>query len=381
MSVLRSLSGIGLALIGALQLAACTTVVRGGRPSPDHDGVHYWLPMPIVKVTPMANGQLTVTTDSIPDSRHEYVLSAQSILSKYTFEVKVVNGLLTDVTMDSESTATTEKLIEASSEFEKTRVAAEVTALEAREAAVKAREAAIKTATANVLAKKRALQQLQDKRAELIRQGNAEDSDEVRAVDLEIVNARRELEFAEEDLATLLDDDGSLGNQDAGGARAAHDGSGPVAWGPVVYRVEQWIDGDGLPNVRLVAASWPDSSSQVRFRTATSAGDAPEPPKPRPNVQFQIDGPSALEPKDGRIEMTVIGPIELFDVSGGGLEKFGRDDAAGKADLSLQPDRKRVVITMPPDLPDGQYFVRIDYRIEQNDKAQEQRILFRVRRP
>jgi hypothetical protein len=374
---------IPIILLGASLSSGCSTFVRGSKPSAKKDGVHYWLPMPILRATPNANGTLTVTPDSVPDTRHEYVVSARSLLGKYKFEVKVDKGLLTTVTMNGDTSDTPKSVVDAAVAIEKSRIAAERSAVEAREEAVKTREKAIKDATAKVLEKKRVVIKLRAERDAKIGQGFEETSDEIKAIDLRITDALSELTFAEEDLAALLAESGTGGNLDSGKSRH-HDGAGnaTLAWGPVIYRIEQWIDSDKMPNVRLVAANWKDgetTATQLEFQTAVTGNPVHTPPKT--DVQmFTVDGHKQISPAEGKLRLTIDAKVELHNVEGGQVENASFV-SVGDAYLSLQQGGKKILVDLPAGLADGRYYLTFKYDQEGViGTAENARIEFSVKR-
>lgn len=358
-------------------LTGCTTIVRGG-PATKQEGVHYFLPMTIISATPNADGTLTVEPTSIPDPKHEYVVSASSVLGKYTFEAKVAKGLLTDLNMDSDSTEIAKTAVEAAGAIEKAQVAAERKAVAAREEAVAAQETAIKTATKLVQDKKRALEKLRDKRALLLKQGAAEDSDAIKAVDLEIVVAQRDVAYAEEDLAALIADRKRTGNRDVARAGAGNLDSGgsltvaSEAWGSVIYRVEQFMAADELPSVKLVRAEWGAAGgtlqSQVKFRTATIAKtDATETTK----IDFEIPPPAAASEPNGDFR-TVLVKVNSSLVAVGEGEVLQGPQEKKKADaavaLKMQGGSQQIEARIPTTVPAGTYFLRFKYQVAGSDK-------------
>ena len=92
----------------------CTTWVTSkpaGGGTGEQSGLRYYLPIPVLVVTPQPDGTITVETDYIPDRRHEYVIEAGSFLSTHKLEVQTDNkGLLMSVTINQSSAAVAEEL-------------------------------------------------------------------------------------------------------------------------------------------------------------------------------------------------------------------------------------------------------------------------------
>ena len=94
-------------LAAALLLTGCVSIVNVQKASTAKEaGIHYFLPQVFIKVTPTADGNVTVEKLFLADPEQEYVISARSLLGSYTIDVNRSEvGLLETVSFNSDSSA------------------------------------------------------------------------------------------------------------------------------------------------------------------------------------------------------------------------------------------------------------------------------------
>jgi hypothetical protein len=74
------------------------------------EGLHFSLPTTFLLVTPQADGTVGYKWVYLPDSDREYVIQQNSMLSKFTLDIKVTNGLLTSAGVKQDSSVIPAKL-------------------------------------------------------------------------------------------------------------------------------------------------------------------------------------------------------------------------------------------------------------------------------
>ncbi|MCE6976598.1 hypothetical protein EI534_03975 [Pseudomonas frederiksbergensis] len=89
----------------AITLSGCTTFLSSEKAGPNTEGIEYSLPVPVVRVTPQANGTMDVKVEYLSDPDNTYVLRTRSLASSYTLDVQRQNGMLASVSLDSKSDA------------------------------------------------------------------------------------------------------------------------------------------------------------------------------------------------------------------------------------------------------------------------------------
>jgi hypothetical protein len=391
----------------AASIAGCVTMVSGGVAEPGSNGLRYHLPQPVLLVSPQADGTLTVSKELIPDESKTYYLRASSFLGSYTFDVSVSNGLLSSVNMKSDATQVASNGIEAAQSVREARIKADRAEEAEAEKESGTAAAAIAAAEAAVREAQKAYDVAVAVRGRIEEPG---ETDAEEAADVAIIRAQHDLDAANEELARLLGApppapnptpgpgpapapspvaDGPALNADvADGAALAHPASTLMAWGPVVYTIEQSIV-DGLPTVRLVQAQWSETtlptptSGQIAFRTATSA--LPPDPAPTP-VDFRFADSSVIRPVDGLMRFKLTASRKIDRLSGpyphGRIHASGADNAAKVADatLTLIDDSSTVTVDLPGDLPRGTYSLRFDYLVDNDPAARTTAMAFRVER-
>ena len=88
-----------LILITAINLAACTRVTVRRVETGAEPGLRYYLPQPVIIVTPQEDGTMQVRVESIADRSEAYSVSAKSWFASYKLVLKHSQGLLTEVSL------------------------------------------------------------------------------------------------------------------------------------------------------------------------------------------------------------------------------------------------------------------------------------------
>lgn len=150
MTLIRSLA----LLSSAVLISGCVSTVKV-KPVSDAtaSGIHYHLPQVFIRLTPSADGSITVERLFLPDPLQEYVITASSYLGNYTIDVnRSESGLLETVSFNSDGTAVAKQFLASQAAVR----AAEIDTRVAKEkaAATEAKAAADKTKTALELADK-----------------------------------------------------------------------------------------------------------------------------------------------------------------------------------------------------------------------------------
>lgn len=359
-----------------ITLAGCSTLVSGRRAG-DAEGVHYWLPKPILVVTPNSDGTLTVKPDYIPDGTNEYVVSAKSFIGSYTFEVHVDQGLLTTVNMNSDNTAAAKAVADSLRDVEKARIDARKAAATAQATKQAATDTKVEAAKLAVRQAQYALDEAIAHRDALKEQGAKKE--DIDTAELAITKAQSDLKAAQSELAYVLGTSTTADNADAGTARKA-----PVsrtrAAGPVLYTIQQSRDDNG-PTVRLVESRWtmeskpdnggPVSSGQLYFDTAMTANPPAAASKPAASP-FKVAGTSKL--KMGQVKLTLdakahITALEPSKGENGVIKTKG--SAERKVSLTLRTDgqkKQQVDVQLPNDIKPGDYTLEFRYKDESGKK-------------
>lgn len=136
-----------LLLVG-ISLVACTEVTVTRVQKGDEPGLRYYLPQPILIVTPQEDGTMEVRVESIADRNQAYSVEAKSYLASYKLTFKQSQGLLTEVSLTSDSSTIAAESVKAAGEVKKSKIEAETEAtakaFDKQEAALKERQGEMK---------------------------------------------------------------------------------------------------------------------------------------------------------------------------------------------------------------------------------------------
>jgi hypothetical protein len=158
-------------------------------------------------VTPQEDGTMEIRVESIADRTEEYSVSTESYLSSFKLVMKQSQGLLTEVSLTSDSSAVASESIKATGEIKKSKIEAET---EATKKAYEKQEAASKEQRDGL---KKLQDSLEDAKIELAQAEAAlkETKDEAKKEEVAIVKAK-----ANAKVETIKERLGKLGQEGAG---------------------------------------------------------------------------------------------------------------------------------------------------------------------
>lgn len=247
-----TLIGTLAVLASAVLVSSCVSTVTV-KPVADatSSGIHYYLPQVFIRLTPSADGNITVEKLFLPDPQQEYVITASSYLGNYTIDVnRSESGMLETVSFNSDGTAVAKQFLASQAAVR----AAEIDTLAAKDkaAATEAKAAADKVKAAldaadkvrkdalvalNVATNKFQLLDTLSKEAGAPNDIKAQ----VLTARLSVVEAQTKYEAALIAYNTLTD---SVAAANGVNAKAGNSASGkrPQAPTPVFYKVEMQTD-------------------------------------------------------------------------------------------------------------------------------------------
>jgi hypothetical protein len=243
----RSALRVALPLLAALALMGCTTLFQS-RPADAANGagMRYWLPRPHILMSPQADGSVQVQVVYLPDESREYTIEASALASRLDLNVvydKEAPWLLSEVSLDAGNASVADSLID--------------NAAAVREAEINARQTAEQAAATQ---RQGVLTQIQTLEMEIVtRQAEYDvlatrtpvtDAITTRRNDLQLEIAQREAQIAAlRERMGLSADSAARGNRDQG--EGANQGARfPMAYGPVLFRVESTRPTAGVTTAR-----------------------------------------------------------------------------------------------------------------------------------
>lgn len=332
MSAARGTIGRGRAKLAAGLLLAglntgCSTFLDSelaGTFTDGREGQVYYLPMPVLMVTPKTDGTMDVTVEYIPDPSKKYVLRAKSLISDYTLDVRTSNGILESVSLDSDASAVAKSATEASLAIaDKAYTAAK----EAREA--KAKELATNAAKERELVEAVALAKQRLAKMTLLSKDpkNGISQEELAAEELKVEEAEAKLAVFR---AKSLEDLNALAT--GAGLDVAKKSTKDTAPGPVLLQVLMSRQGDAQPVTTLRPLA-----GQERFEAPDTSKKAEKPVLPR----LQLNGSANVtRSKKGELAAyTLKFNTDVMLGSGGVADDTYRGRAATFDGLAKLPDK------------------------------------------
>jgi hypothetical protein len=333
-----------LALTTAAVACGCTTLVQSERASATTEGIEYSLPVPVIRVTPQADGTMAVAVDYLPDPDATYVLRTASFGSSYTLDVQRENGMLKSVSLDAKADDVAKSVIEAQADLVKAR----------QDAAVKDRDEAAAAAAeqAKTLGAAKLALAVAEAKLEALESNNAT-ADQLLAARLEVAGARATLGFLR----------GAAGGSNAAALRPSalapdqlgNDSKEVVAAAPVLFRVVPVKpEPKGAPwGVRLQAFDGPRFLPTARIEAAPAAP---------PAARLEIDGPNDFEGQGTgpvTLAMKVNRTIAKADVSTSMLRTVKGNvdfsDRIAGVNANTRSDGSAVFVTLRQPIPPGRY--------------------------
>lgn len=366
--------------IAASTVVALTCALLGGcvagvssRPyTGSEDGYRYALPQPVLVAKPKTDGTVTFDWAYPPDEGATYVVDEYSFLANNTLDVTLENGTLKKFSLDANTSAVAAAALGAAGDVAKVR-------LDTQAQADTARATEKKAATDKIAQAQSALQAAQAKldALEELRKNPLYASEITPAKLLDAQLEARTKQAAYDALVGAARPIGGIASGDMAGSStdtSVNNGkpcSADKAWGPVFYRVHQWIDDkDHLPTVQLVALADANDRGQDCF--ATTVLVPPPAPKSPQALHFVIEEPGSLVQippnKRGRLLLKVTGNRAYGEL----VPKSGRITAVRdggylgeqQEDPKLDPrsERTEIRVHLPRSLKPGKYELSFEHR-------------------
>lgn len=335
-------------------LTSCTSVVNVEKFNGTQKGVRYSLPATYLLVSPKSDGTASYDWVYLPDPENEYAVTTWSFMSKYTTEITLENNFLKKVTEKSDSTGVGAKMFDAAQSVYSARTSA------ANETAKK--EADKNTASQKAISDAKLELNLAQAELDVLKKNAA-----LGANNTQILTAMVKVAQAQQKLdAATSASKSSLGAMNAPGGDDLKNGQ---AWGPVLFKVVQTKD-----DVKLIAVT-----IQQPFDTAVAVTS----PTPVLKVTFRIEGPNILtvdHAKPFQFSLGADQTIESVDATALNLFKDDIPYLDSKVRLTLQPDKKKVIVDLSPPPSRGVYVMTVPYSTKPGEKPKvDTTVSFEVR--
>ena len=350
-----------LIITAGLVLPGCATFIDSHVADKDEKGFVYYLPMPVIVVTPQTDGTATVELEYLPDESKAYTLQAHSLVSNYTLDVQTENGLLKTVSLDADSAQTVKAAVDAASTIADKAYTAKQAERDKEKADRVAREEKVRELRQAVAVAQQELAAL-----ELLSKdtANGVTPAQLTAAKLAVIKSETVLAvFLNEDVADVA------GVDDGGAAYDIVTAQAETAPGPVLFQVQMGRDHRDYPTITLRAMA-----AQRDFDTATIGAPKPDttPTVPKPlrlgvttvsresgNATDQTEifnTPISIGADFLEESLLTHGPINVAT-----SRCQGRTQTLESAKFGVQPgaEKNQLVISFPPetDLPDGEYCI------------------------
>jgi len=358
----------------AFLLGGCTTLLSGGPVIKDKTGIRYSLPAPHLFFNPQPDGTVSVEVKYLPDPDNTYTLNIASYFSSATFDVKLIDGMLTTVSFDADSSKIPTEALTAAAELQKHRMTLEETADDAaelrEEVALAALKAAVKAAQDAVNAQKEKLALLEAKREFAANNPGALSTVEMLALRLDISQQLKILEQLVLRLTLLINNDSNSATLSGKAFNSpVVDSASTIAYGPLLFRVLP--DGVG---VKLVALE-----SQKSYETSVAAAPATTPVV---NFAFLPTGYQVKKSEVGRkLKFVASQTIQTIDdkklvrpADGASAEPVLKGDSIV---VELAADKKSLTLVLPS-LEPGAYRLDLSIIVEGSQERQGESITVTV---
>lgn len=315
-----------------LILTGCATFLDSEKAGSNTQGIQYSLPIPVIRVTPQANGAMTVNVDYLPDPNNTYVIRTSSLISSYTLDVQRENGMLKSVSLDSKSDAVVAALTESGGNIIKARSDAEAKEQETAAAAAMEQAKALDEAQLAV--------RMADAKLTALKAAGAA-NDKILEASIALAEA-----IAKRDYLA-----GIASGANASSLNSASATSGPMAAGPVLFRVMPDKETKG---VKLVAFEGPNS-----FPTSIAA----KPIEKKPDLAVSVRESGVLTRTTGQplqFELTVNRPVASVNLQLSKLNAIGAGGAdfirfVENANVNAADGGAVVIVTLRRNIPAGFY--------------------------
>ncbi|WP_313952767.1 hypothetical protein [Accumulibacter sp.] len=353
---------VHLALIAAVLVGAgCTTTLDGHPATADSQGLRYHLPAPHIYMAPQSDGSVRAQVKYLPDPNNTYTLNLNSYLTSATFNVETKDGMLTTVSLDTDSTAMSVAGVQAATEIRKAQIAAEQSEEKARKAQEQAKQEAVNNADETARVQREKLALLIDKQKFYTAHPKLNDEKTRLDLELEISQERLKLEQMERRLGLVRATPNGAFNDPGATAIVGK------AYGPVLFRVLPV--GEGVKLVAVEAQAVLD---------ATAGG-----PAAAPAVGGLVAHPDRFEIKRADTQHEIVvhfsHPVTV-DANASRLVRPSESATAvviagNKLKISAASGNTEVMVGLPNTLPPGNY--RLDL-IVQRDSGERKMVSLRV---
>ncbi len=330
--------------LAALLTLSCTTTVNVERIVPGSEvppGIPYYLPAPFLKVTPAADGTVTVDIVYLPDPDRQYAVAARTVLAKYKLLVELDDyQLLKKVDLTGSSADVAEQVAKSAGETAK----AAITAEQAERKAAKDKEEAVAKARKDAVDAAR--KAVEDAELALLKTPEGATPEERKKSGLDLLDEQATRDAAAAKLTALE-------ASSSGVSSALADKSAAGTAGPLLFRI---VD-DGK-TVSLIPAKFETAPSTLNrslippnFPSSAPGSDAPAPLSLFPQGSTKL----SLSAKGGRtFQVVSSAPISkaepglLLDdtTSQGALDASGKAIALGQGDIVLNSPTM-LTVTLP----------------------------------
>ena len=328
-------------------LTGCISVVNVEKFTGKEKGVRYSLPAAYLLVTPKSDGTASYDWVYLPDPENEYVVRTLSFMAKHTTDLTFDNGLLKKVTGKSDTAGVAAKMIDAAQSVYTARTAAAADAAKKEASKNAALQEAILDAELDLKQAQAELKVLEDNGA--LGATHAQ----LLAAKVKVAQAQAKLDAAKAAAKAFIGAMNMPEKEDPGKGQA---------WGPVLFRVVQTTD-----DVKLVAVN-----VQQRFETVSAVASST--PVPAPKQAFHIQGNSVFRADPGKsLEFKVVADQAIDTVDEKTLaivedRPGGLPYSAKRVTLTLQRDKKTVVVDISPCPPAGKYIMILPYSTKPGEK-------------
>lgn len=244
-----------------LLLNGCTTTLTSKPATDEATGIRYSLPAPHIFMNPNPDGTVSVSVEYLPDPNNTYTLGIASYLSSSTIDVKLKNGMLASVSLNSDSSSNAASALSTASALKSEDMKKENTEKKDKADKAKAKADSVKSAADAVQVQIEKIELLKVKQKFYTDNPTAGSDAEKFAVNLGIIEEELKLTQLQTRLGWVKAGDGSF---NAPENKFHLDGSQSGianAYGPVLLRVLS-TDPNGVKLVALEA--------QQQFATSTS---------------------------------------------------------------------------------------------------------------
>ena len=321
------------------QSVGCISTITVKKFTGSENGIRYSLPALYLLVTPNTDGTANYSWVYLPDPDNQYVITAQSILSKYKIDISIENNLLKKVNTKPDSAAVASKTLDTIQSIE---TAKNTAALEAAKTKSSKLLEYQKTLTAAEIEQKQAEAEL----AALEANPKAT-NEQLLAAQVKVAQTKAKVEYLKKNIGQYT----AFNAPGAGGNRVTQ------AWGPILFKVVQTKKG-----VKLIAVN-----IQSKYDTTASISIN--------NQRFLFTDTNIFtkDPKITSLEFKISADPVINKVGESSdiilyKDKQQYDDAT--VNLNLKDDSKTILVHIEPFPSAGSYEMCIPYSSTSDEELQ-----------